>query len=199
MGETRDAIIETTINLVAQNGLEGFSTRDLAKPLGISHTNIYSHFGSKDALLMECYLSINREIAKVFSSCVISEEMTKEEIIEYVHQHWKRYFRFMINNGNHSLYYYIYRDSSRLKDILMKNNQTAANDMGAFMVEFSKLANVAGLFDNIKPDYFWAYILDGTGIFVKHILRGNTDFVEDEDIETVWNLLIGGVRSFMRR
>lgn len=198
MGDTKELIIETTINLVAENGLEGFSTRDIAKPLGISHTNIYSHFGSKDDLLRECYLTINKEIARLFSSCVITEEMTIEEVFEYVHEQWKRYFRFMLNNGNHSLFYYIYRDSNHVKDILMRNNQKAAKDMEDFMMMFSKIANIVGLFKNVNPDYFWAYIVDGTGVFVKHILRGNTEYVDDEDVETVWRLLSGGVNGIIQ-
>ena len=54
-------MIEAGINLVAKEGLDGFSLRKVAGLCGVSHAAPYSHFGNKDRLLeeMQNYVSEN--------------------------------------------------------------------------------------------------------------------------------------------
>ena len=48
---TRDAIIMAAIRLISTYGYRGFSLRDLAKEVGISHPAVIYHYPSKDALI----------------------------------------------------------------------------------------------------------------------------------------------------
>lgn len=50
--EVREKIIEHAIDLMAKDGFQGFSMRNLAKPLGIAAKTIYNYFQSKDELYL---------------------------------------------------------------------------------------------------------------------------------------------------
>lgn len=48
---TRDAILATSMRLIAESGYHGFSLRDVGRLVGISHPAVIYHFPSKETLL----------------------------------------------------------------------------------------------------------------------------------------------------
>jgi len=50
---SREKIVETALALISENGLDGFSLRDVARALGVYPTAIYWYVKSKNALLGE--------------------------------------------------------------------------------------------------------------------------------------------------
>jgi TetR/AcrR family transcriptional regulator, tetracycline repressor protein len=48
---TRDAIVDTTIRIIAEQGTEGFTMRSLGQALGTDPTAVYRHFRDKAELL----------------------------------------------------------------------------------------------------------------------------------------------------
>lgn len=56
------AIIEATILLVAQNGLENVSTRKVAEQMGIAEGSIFNYFPTKRNLMVICLNYIDNEI-----------------------------------------------------------------------------------------------------------------------------------------
>jgi AcrR family transcriptional regulator len=60
--DTRRRLIETGLELFGRNGLEGVTTRDLAKAAGVNLAAIPYHFGSKDGV----YLAVAEFIAEHF-------------------------------------------------------------------------------------------------------------------------------------
>ena len=52
-GAGREALIRAAIDVVAEEGLDGFSYRKVAQRAGVNNTLISHHFGSKDQLLEE--------------------------------------------------------------------------------------------------------------------------------------------------
>lgn len=48
----REAILDATVDMIAEVGYHGLSMRDVARRVGISHPGVIYHFPSKDALLM---------------------------------------------------------------------------------------------------------------------------------------------------
>lgn len=60
--ETRERIVATALALIEKNGLEAFSTRLLAKRLGLQVMSLYYYFPSREALLDA---AVDRMIAEV--------------------------------------------------------------------------------------------------------------------------------------
>lgn len=48
----REAILDATVDMIAEVGYHGLSMRDVARRVGISHPGVIYHFPSKDVLLM---------------------------------------------------------------------------------------------------------------------------------------------------
>lgn len=50
-GNLKEALIAAGLEILSEYGLEGFSLRNVAKRIGVSHTAPYNHFADKQALL----------------------------------------------------------------------------------------------------------------------------------------------------
>ncbi len=64
----RDACVDTAHALIAENGIEKLSLRDVARRLGVSHQAPYKHYPSRDHLLAEVLRRCFERFAGVLSS-----------------------------------------------------------------------------------------------------------------------------------
>lgn len=193
--EREEKIMDATMDIVAEVGLEGLSMRMLCDRVNLTAPLIYAIFDSKDELLYRSFLFVNRQIAGLFKGAALSEDATPEQVLEYIHAAWLRYFDFMVRNGNRTLYYYTYRDSTNLNRVLMRNNATTAEDMADFTSMFRVVAEKLDLFKDLSADFFFVFLLDGTGNFVRRVIREKR-IVTPEEIESIWQLLTRGFLSF---
>lgn len=53
--ETKDRLLEVAIDLFATEGYAGTSIRDIAKAMGMSISNIYHYYGSKEGILLAIF------------------------------------------------------------------------------------------------------------------------------------------------
>jgi AcrR family transcriptional regulator len=51
-GDLRQALLDVALELIAEHGPDGFTLREAARRLGVSHSAPYRHFIDKDALLI---------------------------------------------------------------------------------------------------------------------------------------------------
>lgn len=195
MQNTDVALMQKTMDIVAEKGLDGFSMKQVTDRLGLSEALLYKYFSTKENLLYQCFMSVNKQIAGLF----VGMELPQGDIAavgEFVHRQWEQYFRFMVNNGSRSLFYYAYRESTYLQKVLMCNNAEVAQDMQPFMQIMKGIAGEVGLKAEVSTDYIWLYLLEGTGNFVKYIIRNNMR-LEDVDIDGIWKLLSGGLMGLL--
>ena len=62
-GNTREQIIDTAFKLLLQRGMNGFSYRDIAAPLGVKNAAIHYHFPSKTDLV-KALIEQNHQLLK---------------------------------------------------------------------------------------------------------------------------------------
>lgn len=105
----KNDLIEAGIELVAKEGLEGFSLRKVASLCGVSHTAPYSHFGSKDILLeeMQNYVSQNfsARLEKTIARCKNTDRLLMElgkTYLNFFVAH-PNYFTFLFGKANITL------------------------------------------------------------------------------------------------
>lgn len=53
-GNLRQALIEAALNLIEQQGPQGFTLSDAAKSAGVTPAAVYRHFAGRDDLIAEC-------------------------------------------------------------------------------------------------------------------------------------------------
>ncbi len=77
MTEKKEQILNTALELFADNGYAGTSTSKIAKKAGVSEGLIFKHFGSKKNLLKELMIDTQENIYDLFSE-ILNEDNPKE-------------------------------------------------------------------------------------------------------------------------
>src|SRR3981189_1769643 len=63
--ETRNRIVENASRALRQSGADGMSVADLMKLPGLTHGGFYSHFESREALVIDAFaLAMDRTVAQ---------------------------------------------------------------------------------------------------------------------------------------
>ena len=78
--DKRQAILDTTLRLISQNGFHGTSMSQVAKEAKVSAGIIYHYFVSKDELINELYKSIKEKIVQAIMQDFDTEQPLKSQI-----------------------------------------------------------------------------------------------------------------------
>lgn len=104
MSEARDRVKLTALRMFSEHGYAGVSMRDLAKELNIQAPSIYSHFASKDALLVATLLPFLDELDAVLAqrptgntSDPSQQRAWIETYVDYLRRNWAA-VRFMVSD-----------------------------------------------------------------------------------------------------
>lgn len=81
-GNLRSALVEASVNMVRQHGIEGLSLRKLAETVGVSRTAPYHHFKDKDALLAAVAEQGFAELSELLSRVVSNTNSPLTERLE---------------------------------------------------------------------------------------------------------------------
>lgn len=84
-----------------------------------------------------------------------------------------KYFSFLVKNKDRTIYYFEYRDSLYISEIMKHDAEAGNTYFKNFVNIFYALDGVLHIYDKINPDYLWTYILDTSGIFAKRINAAN--------------------------
>jgi AcrR family transcriptional regulator len=92
----REAILETTLGLIAGDGIARLTTKEIAARAGASEASIYYHFADKHALLegvvFEAVLQPLRDFAASFADRV-AEKSVRDALLDYggaLERFWRR-------------------------------------------------------------------------------------------------------------
>ncbi|MCI2240416.1 TetR/AcrR family transcriptional regulator [Paenibacillus sp. TRM 82003] len=81
----REEILDAAFDVFAQQGLRGSSLREIAERVGVSHTSLLHHFGSKDQLLI-AVLQRRREVQTPVIERLMSERGVMDAVVENVRE-----------------------------------------------------------------------------------------------------------------
>lgn len=192
----KELLLDATMKIVAENGLLSFSMRQVTKEVGTSETLIYRHFGTKENLLFQCFQTVDREIAALFAHEQVPELASREDVVQYIHGLWMRYFSFLIQNGYKTLYYFEYRDSPYIATVVKHGDQAAKTYFSGFAEAFHVLNQNYRVLEKVDSDHLWTYILDVTGVFARRIIRGELP-QDAASRESAWRLIFQGLAGLL--
>jgi AcrR family transcriptional regulator len=72
-GDLRAALVEATLELVAENGVQGFSVAEAARRTGVSISAPYRHFADRDALLAAAAVRGHEELLARFRAAIAEQ------------------------------------------------------------------------------------------------------------------------------
>lgn len=81
--ERQIQIIERSIELIANNGIQGFTIKNLSKAIGISEPGIYRHFDSKTDILI-AILNNFKEMSEMMSFMIVEIEGSAIEKVKFL-------------------------------------------------------------------------------------------------------------------
>jgi len=81
LSERQHQIIEESINIIDEKGIQGLTIKNLSKAIGISEPGIYRHFESKTEILLSI-LNNFKEMAEMLSGMMNDFEGTAIEKID---------------------------------------------------------------------------------------------------------------------
>ena len=192
----REMLLDTTMRIVAEGGMLSFSMRQVTKAIGVSESLIYRHYGTKENLLFQCFQSVDRQIADLFTDERLPVIASEKELYEYIRGLWMRYFSFLIQNSYKTLYYFEYRDLPYIATILTDTEKYGTLSAQTYFNNFVDISEAIDkayhVFDKVSAGHLWTYILDVTGIFAKRVIRGKLPG-NAESCESMWRLFYAGL------
>lgn len=145
--QLRDQILETSMVILREEGLEGLSLRRIADESGTSTQMIYTIFGGKDALLEDVYEEGSRRLVERFES--VSADQSPLLRLYEMGQEYRAYAL-----ENEALYEALYSSTLSENDIVKK---TEVFDIFSDAIEDCFEADVLTLRDPATiTEAFWA-------------------------------------------
>ena len=188
--ERKRKIMDATMRIVAEKGLESFAVLQAAKLAHVNEALVYRDFGTKENLLFECYNLVANEVAGLYDDAPELVLADDEKMFEQFHEMWIDYFTFLIKNDYKTLYYQSYRDSEHIKTYVQKEAE-------------GKTADFTGLTRVVEPvimsmHYIWTYLMDISAVFAKRIIRKELPDTK-ESYEFIWNLMASGLSAYIKK
>lgn len=90
-GDLKNALVETALKMVEEEGVESISLRDITRRVGTSRSAIYRHFDSKDALMQAVVMAGFERLAQHLQPVLTQEGLNT---IERFHTMAQRYIAF---------------------------------------------------------------------------------------------------------
>ncbi|MDO4182151.1 MAG: TetR/AcrR family transcriptional regulator [Coriobacteriia bacterium] len=192
MANRQEELMEATFHLVAEEGLYGLTLKKVAAAVGVSETLVYKYFRNKEELLYSCFEMVHKDIGRLCAQIPAPEGSSIEYCLNYAHTLWLRYFDLLISEGERTLFYFIYRDSPYIKTIQEGDAVARTSYFKKFADTFISMRETLDLEHKMDADFFWAYVLDTTGIFARRFIRGELPDTP-ESRETVWKMIYAGL------
>lgn len=172
--ESRALMMNAAIRVVADNGIGGFTTKKWAAEAGVAEGSLYYHFKSKNDLLDQTFFYINEEIEEeVRTEPLFSEE--EGDSISIGTELWRRFFHYLLEHREHTLYFARYRTSTRFSDEIRAVMHDKYVNLRNKLKEISNGVQVK---EDIDWDFLWGYIMDAT---LCYVLRRNSGMLKDPE------------------
>ena len=190
--ESRALMMNAAVRIVAKYGFEGFTTKKWAAEAGVAEGSLYYHFKGKHDLLNETFFMIDREVAALYTEEDIFPE-DREERMRFVEELWSRYYAYLLNNPEKTLYYYRFRTSPRYTDGLQKEQLSVYN---WFLSMLAMIRSSLELDEHFARHVVWCYVLDATTALAFRVITGGVQHTEETQRQIV-RLMMQGLIGVM--
>lgn len=189
----KDLLLDCTMRAVAENGLMDVSMQMITKMAGTAEGLIYKHYGTKENLLLQCYLSLYGEIRDCIEDglgdpCGVEN---REELFLFLRRIWTKYFAYLIGNRYKTLYLYEYRNSSYMKEAAMSGKIDPKDFFKKTVELFNEFDRKFGILHKIDIKWFFYYVTDVSVVFAIRMINEEKE-CDEKLLDTIWNLIWGG-------
>lgn len=192
----KEEFLDVAMRIAAESGLNNFSMKKVTDKVGVSEALIYKYFPTKEILLYSCFESVHKRIAALYNGIQMPKLSTATDVYEFVHLLWIRYFTFLVSNSYKTIFYFDYRDSTYIRQIMAHDDEAAETFFKDFAVLMHAFNEHFHFTQKSDSSVLWTYILDTSGLFAKRIIRGEI-VNSSECYGHIWRMLSGGILGLL--
>jgi len=146
--ENKEAVIrEKAMEMIVEEGFDGFSMQKLAKAASVSPATIYIYFKNKEDLLNSLYMDVNLTFARV----AMEKFDPKASLGEGLWLQWKNRMKFIFQYPIHFKFHEQFRNSPLIHHKDIKSSEFKEN-----MKNFVMNAIRKGEMAKMEPETFWS-------------------------------------------
>lgn len=112
-GNLRNELIKKAIAIVNNEGEQGLSIRKVAGACGVTYAAPYSHFKSKEELLLACREYVSKQFADYLTNSIADKDTTNPETLNVLGNAYIEFFR-----ENPEFYNFIFNSKETCKMVL---------------------------------------------------------------------------------
>ena len=187
-----ETFIEGTIQIVAETGIENTRTRQIADYTGFSEGTMFKKFPTKEILLRDTFLYIDKKIASIVLNSKFICDSGINQFEEGVHEIWHKIYRYLIEHKEETLFLIRYRYSAFCTDEVQEQ---MAYRNGSFDVVYEAFDRRFGEYGSVLEDLLVNCTMEITMCFVEKIIGGK--LVDDLNTEmNIWMIVRDTLRSW---
>lgn len=112
-GNLRNELIENAIAIVNDEGEQSLSIRKVANACGVTYAAPYSHFKSKDELLLACRKHVSDQFAEYLSNSISDKDTTNPETLNILGNAYIDFFK-----AHPAYYHFVFNSKQTCKMVL---------------------------------------------------------------------------------
>lgn len=136
MKSTKDEFINSAIECVAENGIEGTRTSIIAKKTNHSEAMIFQIFGNKAGLLQETFKHIDNTLCRIVIEAVSEEKSVTNSVVERA---WGRVWDYLVSNPKVTFFLIRYRFSNLFPQKPFAWREGLKPEISSFVDAFNEL------------------------------------------------------------
>ena len=177
-----EIFIEGTIKIVAAIGIENIRTKQVADYAGFTEQTMYRRFPSKEILLRDAFLCVDKRISAILTQSAFIRNPGKTPFELGIYATWRKVYRYLIEHREETIFLIRYRYSSLYTEEV-RNMRQAYN--GGFDRAYAVFEEHFGKTAHSYRGFLINYIFEMTLGFAEKIITGK---IEDNEIteKSVW-------------
>ena len=178
-------IIEHTLKLIVDKGIQEFTTKNLANSIGITEAGLYRHYSSKLEILSAIIESVEELSMEILESVKNEEYNGLDKVRMFI------FSRFLMFSNSPDLAYIIFNES------LFKNEPLLSEKMSQMMIKHQifltksiKQAQAEGFIRNdITDDCMFTILIGATRLLIQRWLLNKDKFSLIQQGDELWENL----------
>ena len=184
-----ELFVHAAIRMVYEVGIENLRTKDVADLTSFSEATLFRFFPSKDILLRETFLYIDKEVSDLLTQCAYIRNPDNTPFELAVYAIWHKVYRYLLEHREETIFLIRYRYSSLYTDEVRSKRQ-AYN--GGFDRAYAVFEKHLGTASHSYRGFIINYIFELTLCFAEKIITGKV-----EDTEATEGFIWTAVRNSM--
>ena len=181
-----------TIQTVAKLGIEKTRTKHIAEYAGFSEATMFKMFPSKEILLRDTFLYLDKKISNMITQNSYIRNPEKKPFVSGIYDVWFKIYRYLLENKEEALFLIRYRYSSLYTEEVIKMRELSD---GSYNKVFELLDDQMGKTETEFKNFLIGYAFDVTLCFIEKIISGKLE--DDQKNESyIWLMVTNTAKSW---